>query len=142
MLTKTRSFEIKGGSRVYAGLSSALCTPHKTQSAGGSSTLTLPPWGQRNLHKETGFYITSRGVTSIERETRSIPNRPLEVLLPLGLSGRPRTTLGAIEEGQEMNTQERSFAHPSRGLLPVMEGEVPTALPYEVFHCSKVHIRI
>lgn len=47
----------------------------------------LLPWGQLNLHVETGFYSTSRLVTSTERESRSIPDRPLEVLLPLGLGG-------------------------------------------------------
>lgn len=60
----------------------------------------LPPWGQLNLHMETGFYFTPQLVTSTERESRSIPNRPLEVVLPLGLGGLPRTTLGAKEEGQ------------------------------------------
>lgn len=79
VLTKIKSFEIKGGSHVCAGLSSVLCTSHKTQSAGGSSALTLPPWGQLNLHEETGFYITSRLVTSTERESRSTPNWPVEV---------------------------------------------------------------
>lgn len=82
-------------------------SPLRGRGGGVSCSRSLPPWGQLNLHMETGFYITSRLVASTERESRSIPNRPLEVLLPLGPSGLPRTTLGATEEGQEMHTQER-----------------------------------
>lgn len=33
-----------------------------------------------------------------------------------------------------------AWAHPSRGLLTVMECQVSTTLPYEVLYCSKVHI--
>lgn len=58
---------------------------------------------------ETGFYITSRLVTSIERESQSIPNRPLEVVFPLGLSRLPRTTLGAIR-GRSVNEYPEAFA--------------------------------
>lgn len=36
--------------------------------------------------------------------------------------------------------EPRSMGPPSRGLLTVMEGEVPTTLPYEVLYCPKVHI--
>lgn len=89
------------GSPVCAGLSSVFCTSHRTQCACGVfCSHSLPPWGQLNLHMETGFYFTPQLVTSTERESRSIPNRPLEVVLPLGLGGLPRTTLGAKEGGQ------------------------------------------
>lgn len=84
MLTKIRSFAIKGGSQACAGLS-ALCTSRET--VGWGSALGLPPWGQLALHRETGFYITFPLVTSAERESQSIANRPFGVWLPLGSVG-------------------------------------------------------
>ena len=108
LTSANRSLETKGGSKICAGLSSVLSTPRNTQPAWGSSALALClPGGQLNLHMETGFYITSWLVTSMERvsvHTKSV----VRSLVPTGALGCLGLLLGPRRKVSEWTPRSAS----------------------------------
>lgn len=116
--------------RQERGLAAVLCTPRRPASAPGDSVIYTGDWFLCYI-SAAASRKGNRGPHQVGREkSRSRWGSVGSLGLLVGPQRKVRKRTAGVSPT------------PSRGLLPVMEGEVATTLPYEVFHRSEVHVWI